>query len=33
METTQEKAIGNYFKLKSKYEKQYKQAKKKDYSK
>jgi len=28
METTQEKAIGNYFKLKSKYEKQYKQAKK-----
>ena len=28
MATTQEKAIENYFKLKSKYEKQYKQAKK-----
>ena len=28
MTTTQEKAIENYFKLKSKYEKQYKQAKK-----
>ena len=28
MATTQEKAIENYFKLKYKYEKQYKQAKK-----